>query len=1073
MKRRLSGILTLLLALVAQVAFAQQQTITGTVTDGQGLPLPGVNVLVEGTNRGTQTDFEGEYSIEAVEGETLVFSYVGFETVDYIIGDIREIDVTLTEDAAQLDEVVVVGYGTATKRSFTGTATVVSGEDLQRKNVSDVSQALAGEAAGVRVINTSGQPGEAATIRIRGIGSVNGNRDPLYVVDGVPYSGNINAINPSDIASTTILKDASATAIYGSRGANGVIVITTRSGRAGVSQIEVSLKSGQNFALLDRSEVIEDPDQYLALSWEAMYNRGVATGAADPAAFANERLFSATGLDPRYNFYNVPGNEIIDPSTGMVRPGLERRYTPEDWEEYAFQPSNRTEANVKLSGGNEKSTYYTSFGYLNSEGYSINTDFERMSARMNVTHDIRDWLSGSMDVGYTLSESNDLGQSEDSGSVFWFVDNIPPIYPLFLRDDNGEMIEDPYFPGNQYDFGEGRGFGALTNSIAGAHQDLSNTVRHEINTNIFFELEFTEDLSLETRFGSQYYNSNWDSRGNPFYGGAAGQNGSLYKQNEELFSYNFLQLLRYNTSFGAHSIEALAAHESNSYANSFLWASKSNLVVPDARELNQGVVNGVPGSFTEGYTLESYFAQVNYDYDDTYFLSGTIRRDGSSRFTTDKWSNFPSVGAAWVISNENFMQDQDALSFLKFKSSYGLTGDQAGVGYYPGYDLYNVDNLNDEISLSFNTKGNPDLTWETSRMFQVGVEANFGDYLEASVDYYNKITDDQIFERRVPPSLGYAIVLVNDGVLQNQGLEFQLTGHLIQADDYFLDLSVNGEIIKNEMLEMPIDPTTGEDKVLDIQGYFGRAAGHSIFDFYMREWAGVDPATGVGMWNSYFIDANGNGRPDGGLMSDGGEVIESLFEYTNANPDMADEVQVAPTTDYSTATQKFVGKSAVPDVRGAVNLQAGYKGFHLSAQMLYQFGGYGYDFQYARLMHNDVVGGNNWHVDILDRWQEPGDITDVPRISSNLDPNVASSSSRFIKSTDYLSLNNVRLGYTVPTDWVESMGMTGLNIWVSGDNLALFSERAGFNPQTAEAGGSDWYTYSPLSTVTAGVRVNF
>ncbi len=1074
MKRKLSGILTLLLVLVVQITFAQQmKTITGTVTDGEGLPLPGVNVLVKNTSRGTQTDFNGEYSINAQLGEVVVFSYVGFETAEYPVGEIDNIDVTLTVDAAELEEVVVVGYGTATKRSFTGTATVVSGENLERKNVSDVSKALAGEAAGVRVINTSGQPGEEGTIRIRGIGSVNGNRDPLYVVDGVPYSGNIASINPADIESTTILKDAAATAIYGARGANGVVVLTTRNGREGTAQIEVELKTGQNFQLLDRTEVISNPDEYLALSWEALYNRGNASGAADPAVYANERLFSSSGLDARYNYYNVPGAEVIDPATGMVRPGLERRYTPEDWEEYAFQPAIRTEANLKISGGNEKSTYYTSIGYLDDKGYSINSDFERLSARLSVTHDVKDWLSGSMDVGYAVSETNNLGQSEDSGSVFWFVDNIPSIYPLFLRDEDGNTIDDPYFGGNQYDFGQGRGFGALTNAIAGAYQDLNNSMRHEINTNIFFNAHIAEGLDFETRFGSQYFNTNLDSRGNPFYGGSAGQNGSLYKQQTERLAYNFLQLLRFNRTFGGHTFEALAAHESNSYENSFFWASRSNLVVPDATELNQGVVNNPPGSYILDYTLESYFGQLSYDFRDTYFLSGTVRRDGSSRFLNDKWGTFGSVGAAWVISNEGFMLDQDVLSFLKLKASYGLLGDQAGVGYYPGADLFNVDNLNDEISLSFNTKGNPDLTWETSKMFQTGIEFSLGNYLEGSFDYYNKLTDDQIFERRVAPSLGYAIIDVNDGLLQNQGFEYQLTGKIVQSDKWYLNIGINGEIISNEMLEMPIDPSTGEQKVLDNQGYFGRAVGHSIFDYYMRDYAGVDPATGVSMWYAHFVDENGDGVPTGGLMSDGGEIIESLFEYLDANPDMEGEIEKATVQKYAEATRKFIGKSAIPDVRGALNLATGFGNFDLNVQLLYQFGGYGYDFQYARLMHNDVVGSNNWHVDIRDRWQEPGDITSIPRISSNYDASVASTSSRFLRKLDYVSVNNVRLGYTLPTDFTENIGMGALSIWVSGDNLALFSDRTGWNPQTAEAGGSDWYTYSPLTTITAGVRAKF
>lgn len=1074
MKKRLQGILTLLLVFAVQLTFAQVKTVTGTVIDEDGLPLPGVNIIVQGTSKGAQTDFDGNYNISVAEGQTLVYSFVGFTTTNRTVGAASTINVTMAIDAAALDEVIVVGYGTATKQSFTGTATVVSGEKLNRKNVSDISEALAGEVAGVRVINDSGQPGSEATIRIRGIGSVNGNRDPLYVVDGVPYSGSISAINPADIASTTVLKDAAATAIYGARGANGVVVINTKNGKAGESVIEIETKTGTNFNGLPRYETIGAPEQFLGLAYEALFNRGNALGNANPSQYASDRLFSASGIDPKYNFYNVPGNEVIDPATGMVRDGLDRRYTPEDWKDFAFQQSNRTETNLRISGGSENSTYYTSFGYLKDTGYSLNSDFERYSARLGATHNVKDWLTGTMDLGYTLSETNNGGQTEDSNSVFWFVDNLPSIYPLFLRDETGNFVPDPFFGGNQYDFGQGRGFGALTNSIAHANQDVENTKRHEINANAFLKATITDGLTLETRFGAQYFNSNYNSLGNPFYGGSAGQNGSIYKEKEQLFSYNFLQLLRYRKSFGDHSVEAFAAHESNSWETQYLWASKNNLLVPDGLELNNGVVVGnPPGSYTDDYTLESYFGQVNYDFNDTYFLSGTVRRDGSSRFLNDKWGTFGALGLAWVISNENFMDNQNVLSFLKLKASYGLIGDQAGVGFYPGVDAFNVDNNNDEISLSFDTKGNPDLTWETSKMFQTGVEFTFGKYLEGSVDYYVKNTDDLIFERREPISLGYAILVVNDGKLENTGLEFNLTGHILKSKDFYLDLGVNGEIINNEIIDMPIDPATGEQKFLDQQGLYGRAAGHSVYDFYTREWAGVDPANGVGLWNAYYVDANGNGRPDGGLMADGGEIISSITPYLIENPEMEGQIAKGTTSTYAQATQLFVGKSAIPDVRGAFNLSTGYKGFDLSAQFLYQIGGYAYDGAYATLMNNDVIGGNNWHTDILNRWQEPGDISNVPRLSSNLDANVSSSSTRFLTKADYLAINNIRLGYTVPKAFFEGMGISLLNIYVSGDNLAVFTKRDGFNPSVSEVGASSMYNYSPLTTVTGGVRINF
>ena len=371
MKTKFSGFLTLLLVLAVQIGFAQTKTVTGNVTDADGLPLPGVNILVKGTSTGTQSDFDGKYSIQVSADQTLVFKYLGFKTQEIPVGSKSTVDVSMVVDAAELSEVVVVGYSTSTKQSFTGTAKKVDGDLLNRKNVSNVSQALAGEAAGVRVINTSGQPGSAAQVRIRGIGSVNGNTAPLYVVDGVIYNGSINAIDPNNIESTTVLKDAAATAVYGSRGANGVIVINTKRGSSEVSSIEVSTRTGYNFSLLPRYDVIDSPEQYIELGWEGLKNNGQygSQNLSEQGAinYANNEIFrpGGAGIGSFYNMWNVAdGSELIDPATGQVRDGVTRRYNPEDWEDYGFQTSNRTEANLRISGGNDKTTYFTSFGYL-------------------------------------------------------------------------------------------------------------------------------------------------------------------------------------------------------------------------------------------------------------------------------------------------------------------------------------------------------------------------------------------------------------------------------------------------------------------------------------------------------------------------------------------------------------------------------------------------------------------------------------------------------------------------------------------------------------------------------------
>ncbi|WP_167618902.1 SusC/RagA family TonB-linked outer membrane protein [Maribellus sediminis] len=1049
------------------VVEAQVKSISGTVTSSEdGLGVPGVSVVVKGTTIGTVTNIDGVYNLNVPEdGETLIFSFVGMKTMELPIeGSV--VNAVLDPDVIGVDEVVVVGYGTATRQSFVGSAKAIKSENIKSKSISNVSQSLSGEVAGVNVINTSGQPGSTATVRIRGFGSVNGNRDPLYVLDGVPYSGALNAINPNDIESTTILKDATATAIYGSRGANGVILITTKSGREGDAIIEADVKVGVNVSGLPRYNTIKSPEDYIGLSWEAMYNRGVIANASDPVAYANANLFSGSGIDPKYNMWKGSVSDLIDPETRQVRDGVTRKYDPENWEDYGFQNSNRTETNLTFRGGSEKTKYFTSFGYLKDVGYIINSDFQRYNATINLQSEIRPWLTSSAQMGYAITETNNNGQTSDSGSIFWFVDNLPSIFPLFLRDENGAYVEDPIFGGHQYDYGVGRSFGALTNSVADAHYDRSYTKRNQATGNFSLNIKFMEGLTLENTFGAQYYMSKYTSLNNPFYGSAAGQGGYVYKSNNEMFTYNLLNLLRFKKQFGDHSVEALAAHEANMWQIKNATAQKSKMVHPDIDDLNNFVIVAAPPtSYTRDVRLESYFGQVNYNYLNRYYLSATIRRDGSSRFIGDnKWDTFGSLGASWVLSEESFMNDFAWLDYFKFKASYGLVGEQQGVGIYPALNTFNVSNLNDEISISANDIGNPDLTWETSKMFSTGIEFAIGRYFDGNIDYYIKNTDNLIFERRVGPSVGYALITVNDGMLRNQGLEFDFTGYIIRNNDYNLSVTLNGEVPKMELLEMPIDPATGEPKLLDISGNYGRAEGHSPYDFYIREWAGVDPADGRAMWYQHYYDENGNG------VVDSGEEIPSLFEYKHDNPD--NEISTTTTKTYADATQKYVGKSIIPKVRGAFRINADVKKFSVSAQFLYRLGGYAYDGAYAVLMSNSVVGGNNWSEDIYDRWQQPGDITDVPRLSNNYDTNVNSASTRFITKADYLTLNNVRLSYDFGS-LVKNYGISSLRLFVTGDNLFLLSARDGFNPGTAETGASSMYRYSPLSTYTVGVNIQF
>ncbi|WP_290790544.1 SusC/RagA family TonB-linked outer membrane protein [Flavihumibacter sp. UBA7668] len=1067
--RKMLCMLLCMVVLAGQL-WAQTRTLTGRVTDASGNPVANASVVVKGTTTGTTTKDDGTYSI-TIPGTAriLVISGVGFGEFEQRIGEGNTIDAVLKKSDSDLQEVVVVGYSNTTKEAFTGSAVVVSGDALTNKNTSNVSQALAGEVAGVRVINATGQPGAAATIRIRGLGSVNGNRSPLYVIDGVPFTGVLNSINMGDVESTTVLKDAAATSIYGARGANGVIIITTKNGRSQKPFIEADLKVGTNFSYLPRYDKITNPEEYIELSWRAMRNQGLATGAADPVAYANANLFGNAGIDVDYNMWNVAnGADLIDPATGKVRAGVTRRFNPESWEDYAFQPSNRTEATVRLGGGTGKTNYYTSVGYLQDKGYSINSDFKRFSARMNINQEIRSWLTASMNIGYANTTTNQNGQGSSSNSIFWFVDNLPSIYPLFRKDANGDNIPDNIYGGNVFDYGEaGRKFGSLTNAIADATYDVDRTKRNELNGNGQIKVNFTKELSFETRLGVQYFNSVNTNRLNKFYGSAAGQKGAIYLSRTELTNLNFLKMLRYAKDFGDHNIEVLAAHEATDWKRNTSTAGNVNLVSNDNLELTNGVVSaGLAGGYMEDYTLESYFAQVNYDFNRTYYLSATVRRDGTSRFVKDKWGNFGSIGLGWIVSNEGFMDKQRVFDYLKLKASFGLMGDQDGVGFYPGYDFYTVSQLNGQPSLTPGDGQSPDLTWETSQMYQAGIEFRLGSYLTGSLDYYVKNTNDLIFRRQIGISNGFPSLRVNDGKLRNQGFEFDLTAHLLKKKDYYFDFGVNGEMFTNKILRMPLDPSNNnEEKIIDIQGAYGWGKDRSIFDFYVRDFAGVDPADGKSTWVVFYDDENSDGQ----YQQD--EEVLNLEQYLAENPDKRGSLLKSTTKEYADATQYYVGKSAIPKVRGAFNLRGGYKGFDIAIQFLYSLGGYTYDGAYANLMANDLIGGNNWHKDIRQSWTTPGQVTNVPRISNEEDANVASLSSRFITKASFMSLNNIRIGYNLPSTMLSRLNVSEASFFVSGDNLYINSARRGLNPTISESGASNIYTYAPLSTITVGMRV--
>ncbi len=1064
MKRNI--LLTFCMVFFSILAFTQDRTITGNVTDGNQEPVIGATVRVPDTNIGAITDVDGNFSIDVPADATeLQVSYVGMEKPMIIAIDSDFLEVNIGSQEIAIDDIIVTGYSATEKRNFTGSAKTVGSKVVEDKSTADITESLAGEVAGLTVINGNGQPGTPATVRIRGFGSVNGNRDPLYVVDGAIYEGAISAINPADIESTTVLKDASATALYGSRGANGVIVINTKKGRAGTSEINVDFKLGRNYRGLPYYDRIQSPEEYMEISWEGMKN---AYGADN----ASNYLFNGDeGVNSYYNIWDTDGQYLIDPSTGKFYPNVNRKYTPERRRDIFFNDASRRELNVNINGGEGKTTYSTSFGYLDDIGYFLASNFDRLTGRARITHKVKPWLSGDLSLGYARTESNFSGQSSSSSVNGFYLERMaPPIYGIYERNPDGTTVEDPIFGGPMYDFGEGRrGFSPLSNIAAVNRYDIDRRTYGNFNGNGELKATFLKDFDFLLRLSYQNYEGDTDYLTNKYYGQAAGV-GDLGKRKDETNNYTFLQMLTYNKEIGDHNIVANFAHENTDYEYKYQYNGGTGLMFPFGTELSN-LLNQNPGSsYISDATIESYFGFADYDFAGKYFVTASLRRDGSSRFRKEnRWGTFPALGLGWVPTEEDFF-NADWVDFMKLRLSYGLTGDSDGaLRYAGGGNLFDLSNISGTIpAFPERTVVDDNLTWEKYATLDIGLEFDLIERISGTVEYYNRKTTDLFFDRRVGPSAGYALVRVNDGEMRNSGLEFDLTGNIVKKNDFTIDLSILGTTLKNELTKAPIDPSIGEEKAINDNGLFGWSKGHSIYDYYVPEFTGVDSETGWSQWTQYYDDKNSNGE------FDSGEEIRDLVDYQNKY----DNVNLAKTvtSDYNTATQFFTGQSAIPKFFGATRLEVGYKGFSLTTQLIMSSGGHGFDGNYQALMENELVGNNGFHSDIRNRWQNPGDVTNVPKLTNGQGTyatNTNSTSTRFITSSNYLTLNNVRFNYAFAERLLDKVGIEGMNVWVSGDNLWAKTKRQGFFPFVTESTATDREAYDPLSTATFGINFKF
>ena len=1077
--------------------------VSGVVVYENGEPVIGASVQAQGTTQGTISDYDGKFEMEVPESvKTLVISYVGMKTVEVNAGE--NLRIVMSDDTKLIQEVVVTGYGTVAKGAYAGSAQAVKAEDIEKKNPSDVTKALAGEVAGVQVVNSSGQPGTVSSIRIRGIGSISASSAPLYVVDGIALdAASISSIDPGDIASTTILKDATATSLYGSRGANGVVLITTKKGSSNgdEAKIEVDVKGGANMRLLPMYDVIDSPEDYIVTCWQSLYNQSHhvnGSGVSAAEKYANTNLYGSNGIPTIYNLWDKAGNLLVVPETnGKVDPHfnynsahrLAQFQNMDSWYNALFRNGAKFEATAKISGGNEKLNYYTSFGYLKDEGYYAKSDFQRFNTRANVNYQAKKWLKGGLNIQYSYAEMNDPVQSSAANDGFAFVNQIPAIYPVYVYDPvTGQVRMDPATGRKMYDYGDngneniseegGRPYSFGINPAGSLEWDKSRSRMHQTVANAFLEFKLYEGLKFTVNAGVQYLNQRHNGLTNKYYGDAAGI-GRVSNTQFNHLAFTSNQLLEYTKTFGEHMVRVMAGHEITYYTYNMQYGFKKNIVEDDANELSNAVSMDAVEGYARTSTLESALATATYEYDNRYLITANYRADGSSKFAKGhRWGHFGSVGAAWNFTNEHFFEGTEAADWLKngkLRLSWGVLGNQE-IGDMLFSDKYNVENVDGNKGYVWGYKGNPELTWERTSTIDLGLEFSISKYLDVEIDYFYKETDNMLFPRYVAPSLGYGGYYVNDAAMWNQGLEFDFKAHAIDLRNIKLDVRLNGGFYRNQMLQMPIDgyDENGNPERMVMSG--GMAVGHSTADWYMTHYEGVNDQ-GQAMYTAYYDASKGGfGHNSAELINDGQKgdnYIGSVYEYKLKHPN-ADIQTVAVTgEEYTYAGSNYVGKSYMPDLDGGFGIDFEAYGVTLSVSCSYRIGGYGYDKMYALLMHSDKIGSMNWHKDIKNAWTETNKDTNIPRLSNGADQYANASSDRFLTSNSFLSLNNINLGYKFPKKWIEKIKLNQLQIWVAADNLCIASARRGYNPMMSSSGSNSYNDYSPLSTVMGGIKVHF
>ncbi|HSJ69998.1 MAG TPA: TonB-dependent receptor [Anditalea sp.] len=1030
MKKILLGVITILL-LFAVDTYAQTRTVSGVVISGEdNLPLPGVNVRIKGTQRGTITDLDGNYSIQVDDQETLVFSFVGFLTQEAPVGNRSTINLTLATDAKTLGEVVVIGYGSVERRELTGSVGSVSAEVIRDVPALGIDQALQGRVAGVQITQNSGTPGAGISVRVRGASSISASNQPLYVIDGVPMttgdqsqlgfggqtSNALADLNPSDIESMEVLKDAAAAAIYGSRAANGVVLITTKRGSDQKTQINFNAYGG--FQELWKKPEFLDRRGYLDLM-----NDAIGDFVADDFEIARGEVTDADLLDWYYG--GLPYDESINT----------------DWIDQVTRTAPIQNYEISLSGGNERTKYYLSGNYFDQQGTVINSRFNRMSTRFNLDHQVNERLSISFNSGISRAVQNRIVSDNTLYGPFANSLAASPLWPVY--EEGGQYTRPQFFYSNPVAEGT-------------ENDDINQSIR--IFTNALATYKITEGLNFNVRGGADILNFQ-ERRYTPdnFPGSSStAEGGSASFATNNPIKWVAEAFVDYTTTFNdVHSLSLVAGHnrEENIITTSFVrgiqFPGDRFRYLGAAALVNEGSNNQV------AWGLESYFGRVNYSYDERYLLAASFRADASSRFgPNNRWGYFPSVSAGWRVNEEAFLSDVDAISDLKIRGSYGLTGNQE-IGNFAWRGLVGAGNYLGSPSIVPVQLGNPDLKWETTQQTDIGIDIGlFNGRLTVIADYYYKLTTDLLFARPIPTQSGFGSFQSNVGSVENRGFEFTLS-------------TVN------------IDRPGGLSWRSDLNLSFNR---NKILELYQNE----DTFYGFG-GNSLVLR---EGHPIGtffGLIADGVFATEAdVPEERRAFGIRAGDMNYRDINGDGVITDDdltIIG-NAQPLFFGGFTNTLNYRGFDMQLFMQFSYGneiwnaaGSFQDGMFANFFddNNRAIVNNRWRSE-----ENPGDGM-TPRATVNVsnNRNNQSNTTRFVEDGSYLRVKNLVIGYRLPQSVLERVKMRSVRFYAQAQNLLTFTNYSGFDPEVNFAGtsnttiGVDFYTFPQPRTFTFGVNVGF